>query len=95
MNAVQREHLIDFMLTNPKFAAGRFIGPMGHEKSNKTWAMITEKLNLEGPCKTTEQWKKVHNLIKLVIIIIQHEIILRMCYTGRTIIAVIIGKILS
>lgn len=57
---VQKEMLIDFMVTNHNELFGKFAHLRGKQWKDAKWLEIVTTLNLLGPPnKTTDQWKKV------------------------------------
>ncbi|XP_046387307.1 uncharacterized protein LOC124156860 [Ischnura elegans] len=60
----QLKLLVDYMSTHSSFAAGKFTGPLGYEKSQGQWQTLANMLNEQGGYKEAEQWKKTWRDLK-------------------------------
>ncbi|XP_046392785.1 uncharacterized protein LOC124160790 [Ischnura elegans] len=60
----QLKLLVDYMSTHSSFAAGKFTGPLGYEKSQGQWQNLANMLNEQGGYKEAEQWKKTWRDLK-------------------------------
>jgi hypothetical protein len=57
----QQVHLLDFMISHPLFARGKFFALNGREKNNAMWDTLARQLNSHGGGCTKEvsKWKEV------------------------------------